>query len=241
MPSPVEPSISEQTRFWNDWNASTRAHRLGEVPERQRQVLESWFKSMPRRGREILDVGCGTGWLEPTLLDFGSVTATDLAGEVIAQARERCPNVTFLAGDFLTLPLPEQSFDVAVCLEVLAHVVDQREFVARIATLLRPGGILMLSTQNRPVLEHFNRIPPPGVGQVRQWVDRRELRALLEPEFQVHQLFTVTPLAGRGIMRYINSQRVNRPVRKVAGDRVEHLKERLGFGWTIMCRAQRRP
>jgi SAM-dependent methyltransferase len=90
-------------------------------------------------GARILEVGCGTGWLSARLLDFGEVTATDLADEVIARAQAAHPRVRFLAGDFMTLAAGDD-YDVVVCLETLSHFVDQPAFVARLASCLRPGG-----------------------------------------------------------------------------------------------------
>jgi len=55
----------------------------------------------------------------------------------------------------------------------------------------------MLATQNRYVLERFNRIPPPDPGQLRHWVDRRELLRLLQQGFEVLELFSVSPKANR--------------------------------------------
>ena len=46
-------------------------------------------------------------------------------------------------------------FDVAVSLEVLSHVADTQAFIDKIASLLKPGGYLMLATQNRSVLERY--------------------------------------------------------------------------------------
>jgi 2-polyprenyl-3-methyl-5-hydroxy-6-metoxy-1,4-benzoquinol methylase len=232
-----EAPLDDQVQFWDKWNAASREHRQGEVSRRQAEIVTGWLQRLRRTDLDILDVGCGAGWFEPSLVPFGRVTATDLAPEVLARARQRCPAATFVAGDFLTLPLPERSFDVVVTLEVLSHVADQPAFARKIAGLLRPEGRLLLATQNRPVLERFNSVPPPGPGQLRHWVDRRELRGLLEPHFEIQEIFTVSPVANRGVMRVVNSERLNRPVRRLVGNRLERGKERLGLGWTIMCRA----
>jgi 2-polyprenyl-3-methyl-5-hydroxy-6-metoxy-1,4-benzoquinol methylase len=141
----------------------------------------------------------------------------------------------------MALDFGEARFDVVVTLEVLSHVSNQPAFLAKIARHLRPGGSVMLATQNRPVLERYNTIPPPGSGQLRRWVDEHELRALLERNFDVVRIFSVTPKANRGFMRIANSHKLNRPVRMVMGDRIERMKERLGLGWTLMAHARRKP
>jgi SAM-dependent methyltransferase len=111
-----------------------------------------------RRG----DVGCGAGWLCSRLTPFGSVTGTDLSDAVLARAAQRVPQAKFIAGDFMALDLGSD-YDVAISLEVLPHVADQPAFLAKIAGLLKPGGYLMLATQNKPALLR-NDIPAPKPG-----------------------------------------------------------------------------
>jgi 2-polyprenyl-3-methyl-5-hydroxy-6-metoxy-1,4-benzoquinol methylase len=171
---------------------------------------------------------------------FGGVTAVDLADRVLARAKHRTPEVTFVPGDFMNLDIGTNAFDVAVTLEVVSHVADQRGFISKLASHLRPGGYLMVATQNRFVLERFNRIPPPAPGQLRRWLDRRELRDLLEEEFDVLKLFSVTPRANHGIMKLINSRQLNRPLRVLVGDRIDRLKEAMGLGWSLMALARKR-
>lgn len=232
--------IAAQQRFWNQWNTAHREHQRDEVPTRQAAVVCSWLDGIDKRPLDILEVGCGAGWFCDQLSAYGQVTATDLSDEVVGRARIRMPHVHFVAGDFMELTFPEASFDVVVTLEVLSHVENQPAFLSRIARLLRPGGRLMMATQNRPVLERYNNIPPPGPGQLRRWVSRAELRDLLDPMFDVKLIFSVTPKANRGVMRYVNSPKLNRPIRALVGERLEHLKERLGLGWTLMALAHRR-
>jgi 2-polyprenyl-3-methyl-5-hydroxy-6-metoxy-1,4-benzoquinol methylase len=232
--------IEDQQRWWNHWNGTTRETELGEVSRRQGEVVRQWLADLGSTDLDLLEVGCGAGWLCPDLARFGRVTGTDLSDEVLARAQVRSPDVRYVAGDFMMLDLGRAAFDVVVCLEVLSHIADQPGFVAKMAGHLRPGGHLMLATQNRPVLERYNRIPPPGPGQLRHWVDRDELTALLAPHFEIHSLRTVTPLANRGAMRVVNSHKLNKAIGMLVGDRFEQFKERAGLGWTIMALAHRR-
>lgn len=228
-----------QRRFWNDWNATTREIEITDISIRQAEVVSGWLNSLNRKNLEILEVGCGSGWFCPELATFGRLTATDLSDEVLERARQRLPQVSFVAGDFMALQLGSATFDVIVTLEVLSHVADQRAFVEKLFQHLRPGGYLMMATQNRFVLEHYNRIPPPAPGQIRHWVDRRELRDLLEGRFEVERIFAVTPKANRGPMRLVTSRKLNWPFRLLFGDRLERVKESLGLGWTLMVLARK--
>ena len=209
-----------------------------------------------------MDLGCGAGWLCPQLTRFGHVTGTDLSDEVLARAQSRTPNVTFITGDFMELDFGMHSFDVIVTLEVLSHVADQTAFLKKLTSHLRPGGYLMLATQNRVVLKYFNFLTPPAPGQLRRWVSRQELCEMLTIDFEVLELFSVTPIVGRGlgIRKWINSKGFawarlaladerNGRMQVSAADQIAAVRRRrwlaerleaVGLGWTLMALARKR-
>ncbi|HEX7080818.1 MAG TPA: class I SAM-dependent methyltransferase, partial [Gammaproteobacteria bacterium] len=171
----MDVPIEFERRFWNEWN-KCREQDQGDVSKDQMEMLHRWLEG--RSGLRILDAGCGSGWTAKALLQYGSVVGTDLADEAITRARARVPEATFIAGDFMKLDLGER-FDVVVCLEVLSHVADQQAFIERLAKTLKPGGELLLATQNRRVLERSSHIAPVQPGQRRRWLDRAELLEML--------------------------------------------------------------
>jgi SAM-dependent methyltransferase len=239
----AQPPISLQQAFWNDWNASHREHAVDVVSLDQAGTIRTWLQDIGRKDLDIIEVGCGSGWLCSQLEAFGRVTGTDLSDRVLARAAERVPQARFVAGDFMDLDFGRATQDVAVSLEVLSHVADQPAFLRKIANVLRPGGRLMLATQNRPALQR-NTIAPPRPGQLRRWVDRHELRALLERDFIVEELFSVTPQFNCGALRIVNSPRAKR-LAASAGlstltDVIKRIQERAWFGWTLMALARKR-
>jgi 2-polyprenyl-3-methyl-5-hydroxy-6-metoxy-1,4-benzoquinol methylase len=234
-------TIERQQSFWNDWNAPFLDTERGEISRRQAEIMMAWLAGIGRDDCRILDVGCGSGWFSAQLARLGNVVATDLSDEVLAHAQQRWPNVRFVPGDFLSLPFEPGSFDVVVSLEVLSHVAEQDRFIRKIAELLRAGGTLMLATQNRPVLEHHCRVPPPAPGQLRRWVDRTELSKLVAPYFDIDALFSVTPVAQRGPRRLLTSSKINSLLRPVLGDALRDALEERDWGWTLMLRATKRP
>ncbi|MGD9982227.1 MAG: class I SAM-dependent methyltransferase [Hyphomonadaceae bacterium] len=232
----MEKSIAAQRAYWTSWNASTRERRLSDTALDQREVVANWLGQVGRTNLDIIEVGCGAGWLCPTLAEFGKVTATDLCEEVVQRAQARMPDVAFIAGDFMALDFPDADFDVIVSLEVLSHVSDQRAFIAKLSRMLRPGGTLMMATQNRPVLERYNNVPPPAEGQLRRWVDREELRGLLSAHFDVRDLFAITPRADKGAPRLLLGNQARKIIRRVPGRFIERALA-PEFGWTLMARA----
>jgi 2-polyprenyl-3-methyl-5-hydroxy-6-metoxy-1,4-benzoquinol methylase len=234
--------MSDQVEFWNRWNADHREEEIMQVSIDQRDVVLRWLDQLERRDLKILEVGCGAGWLCSSLLPYGEVTGTDLSHEVLRRAAARTPQATFIPGDFMSLDFGCSSFDVLVCLEVLSHVADQKAFIQKMAGLLRPGGYLMLATQNRPQLER-NDIPPPMPGQIRQWVDRHQLAQLLDGTFNVRSLFSITPQCNRGVLRIVNSARLERIMSAIKlhplNRALKYAQQKAWLGWTLMCLAQK--
>lgn len=228
--SRLDIPIEEQRVAWNDWNTRWRETEQGEVSHRQAELVEQWLARFPRPAGSIIDIGCGAGWMSRRLAAYGTVTGIDLADEVIARAQQRSPRIAFIAANFMEYSFNEQ-FDVAVALEVLSHVVEQTDFVRRVAAIVKPGGLLMLATQNKPILERARWIPGPTPGQIRHWVNAKQLRALLEPYFKLVELTSVLPVG----------RKLNKPLELLFERRaIERAKEKALLGHTLMALAQRR-
>ena len=204
--------------------------------ERVLQILES----LRIRGVSILEVECGTGWLTERLVHFGPTTAIDLSPREIAIAQRRGLSAKFLAGDFYTQDFSTGKFDVVMCLETISHVVDQPGFLDRLADVTRPGGHLIITTQNKFVYERRSDIGPPRPGSIRKWLTGKQLRELLAPRFRVLQSTTVLPKGDKGILRLVRSYKVNRLL-ELAFSRASIIRtqERLGLGHTRVVLAQR--
>jgi 2-polyprenyl-3-methyl-5-hydroxy-6-metoxy-1,4-benzoquinol methylase len=237
-----KPDVGEQAKFWNSWNAQHREQQVGLVSERQSATVLGWMTTpVGTGGLDILEVGCGSGWMCERLVAFGRVAGIDFADDVIKRAQARAPHIRFIAGDFMSMDLSEfeASADVVVSLEVLSHVPDQAEFIRRISALLRPNGHLILATQNRFVLERSAGVTPRAPGQIRKWVNARELRSVLEPGFDVLQLTSVLPYGHNGVLRLINSPRLNNFISKLVPQaRIDRLKEYLLLG--LFCISPRK-
>jgi len=239
--SRTDVSLDEQRQAWNSWNLRQREKTVGEVSERQAAVILRWCAALGRNDMIILDAGCGAGWMSNRLLPFGTVTGIDLADEVIERARKRFPDVHFSGGDLLEADLPLGEFDLVVSLELLSHVASKSALVQRIARLLKPGGYFMLATQNRWVLERWDGVGGPVPGQIRQWLNGKELRKLLRAEFEVIELTSVLPVGNEGWLRLVNSVKLNRLLAALLStESIESFKERHLFGHSLLALARRR-
>jgi SAM-dependent methyltransferase len=240
-----DASLPDPAAVWNVWNATHREESQSQVSLEQADVIEGWLAELAEsQRRDILEVGCGTGWMSDRLSAFGQVTAIDVADEIVERARARHPQIMFVAADFLTAVLPTGGFDVVVSLETMAHIEDQVAFLDRVAALLRPGGRLMLATQNRPIMER-NIANLPSHGWYRRWVDHTELRELVAVQFDIEELRSITPKFFTGPLHVLNSAKLYRLTDRLRLSwvlrSIKRFEEDRFLGWTLMCRATKKP
>lgn len=101
------------------------------------------------REAEVLDAACGVGYGSAELGRTAKrVLGVDVDHEAVEYARSRygAPNVGFAVMDLGDLMLEHASFDVVCAFEAIEHVPDPGRALAEIARVLRPGGVLLLST-----------------------------------------------------------------------------------------------
>jgi ubiquinone/menaquinone biosynthesis C-methylase UbiE len=99
-------------------------------------------------GRRLLDVGCGTGHHLSALQQRGfDVCGIDGSADMLAQARALNPTVELKLADVDALPVPDASFDVVICIEVLRYLPDPTRCIREIARVLRPGGMALVTAQ----------------------------------------------------------------------------------------------
>jgi cheR methyltransferase, SAM binding domain len=125
-----------------DWNAKGYQKDFAFVPKYGEAVLDL-IDAAP--GALAVDLGCGNGGLTGKLIERGyRVVGVDASAPMLALAKERYPDTTFLQADACTFQLPEQA-DVIFSNAVL-HWIDaakQNELIANIASQLKPGGQLV--------------------------------------------------------------------------------------------------
>lgn len=100
-------------------------------------------------GKDVLDAGCGVGYGSAFLAQASRrVVGVDLSDEAIAHARGRyaSQNVEFVQGTLGALEQPDSSFDVICCFETIEHLTDPDAFLTEATRLLRPEGVLVIST-----------------------------------------------------------------------------------------------
>ncbi len=99
---------------------------------------------------DVLEAGCGEGYGADLIAGHARrVIAVDYDEAAVAHVRSRYPRVDVMRANLAQLPLPDSSVDIVVNFQVIEHLWDQTQFVVECARVLRPSGLLMMSTPNR--------------------------------------------------------------------------------------------
>ncbi len=141
-------------------------------------------------GKEVLEAGCGEGYGADLIAGVARrVVAVDYDEAAVAHVRGRYPRVSVLQANLAQLPLPDASVDVVVNFQVIEHLWDQTQFVVECARVLRPGGLLMMSTPNRITFS-------PGRDTPINPFHTRELNAVEMTELLVDGGFSEVSISG---------------------------------------------
>ena len=165
-------------------------------------------------GLDVLDVASGEGYGSALLAGVArSVVGVEIDADTVRHAEAGYPmaNLRFLAGDALDLPLPDGCVDAVVSFETLEHLRDQERFLAEIRRVLRPGGLLLISTPDRHVYSAPGQ--PPNPYHCRE-LTVPEFHDLLAHHFAHHRLLAqraaigsiMAPLDGEGAWRTYESR-----------------------------------
>lgn len=128
-----------------------------------------WFPWMVEQvdwphGGDVLEVGCGTGWLWPNVTAALHLTLTDLSEGMVAEAATRvaqCDNLTLVAthvADAQALPFADDSFDLVLANHMLYHVPDPTRAARESRRVLRAGGVLVAATNGRAHMQQLGAV-----------------------------------------------------------------------------------
>jgi 2-polyprenyl-6-hydroxyphenyl methylase / 3-demethylubiquinone-9 3-methyltransferase len=149
------------------WDASGEFKMLHEINPLRLQFIQDKIRQHFSLSNQnsfdklcILDVGCGGGLISTPLAQMGAnVMAIDASANNIKaaklHARAQNLNIDYKNATVEELLLVPKKFDVVVCLEVIEHVANITDFIANLTSLLKPGGMMVLSTINRNIKSYL--------------------------------------------------------------------------------------
>jgi 2-polyprenyl-6-hydroxyphenyl methylase / 3-demethylubiquinone-9 3-methyltransferase len=171
---------------------------------------------------DVLDIGCGGGFLSNYLASLGHrVTGLDASSDALSIARryDGTASVHYDQGDALNLPYEDCSFDAVCAMDFLEHVEDPDRVIAEAARVLKPSGLFFFHTFNRNFLawlivikgvEWFVRNTPRDLHVLRLFLKPDEVRASCARHGLVAtELRGVRPVFGRAFFKLLFTRRVS--------------------------------
>lgn len=182
-PVPVDDKQLFYNRFAGDFDHKMNRYDL----EKRIDVIFDVLLKEDLTGKQVLDGGCGTGWFSARAVQRGAhVTSLDVGYNLLCQTALKCKS-NLCNGSLCDLPFREGVFDIVFSSEVIEHVPDPERAFEELVRVLKPGGVLALTTPNRiwhwairlanalgarPYEGHENWA---GYGELRTWAQNQNL------------------------------------------------------------------
>jgi len=159
-PEDIDRFTAHSAGWWDPQGTFQPLHRIN--PARIdfiRRYVQAHFhrdaRSLsPFTGLDLADIGCGGGLTAEPMTRLGfRVNGIDADAGAIATARAHAEagglTIDYRVGDVEILAANGQAFDVVLALEIIEHVADRDRFLAALAALVKPGGVVIGATLNR--------------------------------------------------------------------------------------------
>lgn len=164
----VNEYFTEESQFWKDIYQQNDVYAA--VHQLRRGLVLDWIDKMgPLPGLSALDIGCGAGLATLALAERGfTVTAMDSVQAMLDQTRHVVSKaglerrVRIILGDSQELSFKDSSFSLVLALGVIPWLHSPERALLEMARVLKPGGYLIVSADNRWRLNHVldpQRIP----------------------------------------------------------------------------------
>lgn len=161
---------------YDNWYDTPRGRWIGEQEYRLAKSMLA-----PPAGSSLLDLGCGTGWFARRFAADGcQVTGIDPDAAALAFARQRSPNIRYLAGDATCLSLPDEAFDCVACITVLNFIDEPRQAAAELVRVCRSRFVVGVLNCWSLLYQQKGRNAGSGGYAGAHWFSPRELRGLFE-------------------------------------------------------------
>ncbi len=162
-----------------------------------RLLLDVLKRKISSRKLKILDIGCGAGTICFYLASRGhDITGIDISQKAVNECRRSAKQLGINAAEFIRLDFPREKlknrkYDIVILTEVIEHIEDDYLAIKEISRLLKPNGLLVLSTPsiNAPLhklglTDEFDK----RVGHLRRYSLLELKKILLTNNFRIEEI-----------------------------------------------------
>ncbi len=192
----MENKFSYSTFFKDNWNTK---FPNGDEAQRMYHIFRLLFLPLSKftHKPDLLEVGSGRGWLSNILNLYTNVTGIEPETDICQLAQQTLPDIKFLNYGLTEFYNSHKAqFDIIVCSEVIEHVPypNQDEFINQLYALLKPGGVLVITTPRQEVFTKWSR-NRTVFQTIENWITEGALnQKLRENNFTVLQHYSFSPL-----------------------------------------------
>jgi ubiquinone/menaquinone biosynthesis C-methylase UbiE len=157
----VRAHFTAEATYWEDVYQKTGVAAL--IYQQRRQIALAWADRLALpRGAPVLELGCGAGLTAVAVAERGlCVTAVDATEAMLARTRRRAADagvrnrLRVQLGDAQALGFADQTFELVIALGLVPWLQGVGQALEEIARVLRPGGYLILTVDNRQRIDYF--------------------------------------------------------------------------------------
>jgi SAM-dependent methyltransferase len=163
---------SENFAGWTDALTALHEEAAGEshpidIASRE-GALHQLLNSLKMKNPCILEIGCSSGFMLSAMqraMPDATIIGADVVRDTLYKLAKEQPSIPLLRFDLLQCPLPSNTFDAVVMLNVLEHIEDDAAALSQVFRILRPGGIVVIEVpagshlydSYDKALQHFRR------------------------------------------------------------------------------------
>ena len=216
-----------QTGNFDDLAATYDEYRVGYSRHLYEALEELGFRS----GWHVLDVGCGTGMASVFLAQRGmKISGVDPSEPMLARARLRIPDGTFVLGRAEELPFKDHQFEATISAQAI-HWFDQAKALAEMTRVVKPGGRVAIWWKNLVADENVRAIRTTaamaaGVEQPGDFMTG-SFRPFYEHPFKERSLRVIPMLITTDVDKWMGYERSRRRARDAMGTRVDTYLDEL--------------
>jgi SAM-dependent methyltransferase len=153
------------------------------------------------RGKDVLDIASGEGYGSVFLAQVAKtvvgIDSSDAAVSHAIAAYSGSARLSFFCSDALTVPLADNSIDVVISFETLEHLVEHDAFLNEMKRVMRPDGLLVVSTPDREIYSASGE--PQNPFHLKE-LSRSEFETLVGRHFSNWEIFDQRAIEGSTIL-----------------------------------------
>lgn len=169
-----------RNEFWSNPTPNSEERLRWEIVEKYIYYVKGYLASIAIVDFEILDLGCGRGWLTNLMATQGRIKGIEPIVSVVDHANKLFPSLNITSGTAKDLlPDEKNKFQLVVSSEVIEHVPDAQKsnFVKDIYDLLCDNGFVIITTPRKEVQDEWIKYSTPNQ-PIEDWMSENMLEDL---------------------------------------------------------------